>query len=199
MNLIESEDIFARYKCPKIKCIHQSHGYKAVTIIENTKEICAAINLKDPLILSVFFTHELHTGNVRYTNEKILIHGAHTNMELDPILNKYINLFSLCKKCALPETHFTTSTKDKKKRVYMSCDACGYEHQINHDRMSNIIRARLLLNPRQKIVDKKHTYNYKQSAVNNKDLTYEIDDGQWVGGVAVGELAADAASLPHTP
>eukprot|EP00163_Fabomonas_tropica_P009912 TRINITY_DN1984_c0_g1_i1.p1 TRINITY_DN1984_c0_g1~~TRINITY_DN1984_c0_g1_i1.p1 ORF type:complete len:400 (-),score=161.87 TRINITY_DN1984_c0_g1_i1:199-1398(-) len=57
-----------------------------------------------------------------------VVNGEHTQQMLSELLEKFIGKFVLCGKCRNPETDMTV---DKKKRIKMTCKACGETTQAD--------------------------------------------------------------------
>lgn len=61
--------------------------------------------------------------NVRFDNNNVILKGSINLNELETILEKYIEIHVLCKKCDNPET--TLRLSKNKKEYVKDCIACG--------------------------------------------------------------------------
>lgn len=119
LNIGGSSDPFHRYKMPSITIrIENKNG--GTTIIENIDKIAEKIN-RTPNEIQKVFSKSLSCC-VKYNNDKgIVIAAKKEQIELQNILNDYINKFVLCPICHIPETTMVIA----KKKTTLTCAACG--------------------------------------------------------------------------
>lgn len=108
-------DIFYRYKRPKLCVKYQGKGNGQKTIIENIDILSHSLSRENNEIMK-HFSYEIGTSY------KSNILNGHIDINyLEEVLNIYINKFILCNFCGNPETNYII----KKKNVYTNCKACG--------------------------------------------------------------------------
>ena len=164
INITTGDDIYARYKRPTLQIKVQGRGSNTDTIITNTNDIVKSLNI-EPSMLTHFYGKKLCTRSSYKAKEtQIVSHGQHSMMDLSVILNNYIDIFVLCDKCKLPETHLVVT----KKSVKLNCDACGHLHKIHgYEFITDALRA-------QKKSPKSTKRKTSESKESNKVSTAEI-------------------------
>ena len=119
------DDPSYRYKMPKIQAKIEGRGNGIKTVLLNIIELASSLK-RDPPEVTKYFGCELGAQTI-YTTEtgadRAIVNGAHSEMDLQKSLSKYIENFVLCKNCRLPETHY----KIKSGIVSQKCLACGHE------------------------------------------------------------------------
>jgi translation initiation factor 5 len=117
LNINNSDDIFYRYKMSPIKTIEQRANRLALL---NIDEISKQLNV-DTKILVKFISYELGTtcggsvGKWWITSRQI---------DVQPIIYKFIDIFILCSQCGNPETSIS-------KKLKRTCASCGYIEKLS--------------------------------------------------------------------
>lgn len=122
----KQNDEFFRYKMPKIELKHETNK----TIIVNIDNIAKSLHI-NPIYIMQFFGYELGTIS-KYNNKNSnlsYINGCHRLDNLSKVLNKFIEIFILCKQCKLPETEM----KIKTEKIKITCKACGYSTKLYNE------------------------------------------------------------------
>ena len=126
------DDPAYRYKMPKIQAKIEGRGNGIKTVLVNIIELAGALK-RDPPEVTKFFGCELGAQTIYSTDtgaDRAIVNGAHTEVDLQKSLAKYIEHFVLCRNCRLPETHY----KIKSGVVSQVCLACGnkFDCDLNH-------------------------------------------------------------------
>ena len=130
------EDPFYRYKMPILQIKIEGKGNGIKTIIPNLTAIADALGRHPDYILKFFgFIKGTATINDNKSN-RYIINGSHNINELNSVLDKFIELYILCKQCRNPETLLNVS----KEKIYLKCKACGVTNPINvENKLSSLI------------------------------------------------------------
>lgn len=76
-----------------------------------------------------FCGHELGAQSKFDPSEgKAIVNGAHTQQDLQVLIDKFIDKFVLCENCKLPEIDLVL----KKNSVAYRCNACGNQGQVDN-------------------------------------------------------------------
>jgi translation initiation factor 5 len=130
--LVAVDDPSYRYKMPKVQAKIEGRGNGIKTVLVNIVELAGALKREAPEVTK-FFGCELGAQTI-YTletgYERAIVNGAHSEMDLQKSLSRYIEFFVLCKSCRLPETYY----KIKSGIVSQNCLACGckFDCDLNH-------------------------------------------------------------------
>lgn len=119
------EDPSYRYKMPKIFGKVEGRGNGIKTVLVNVADIGLSLNREAPEITK-FFGCELGSQTT-FAEDRAIVNGSHRDSDLQVHLFKYIELFVLCKKCRLPETHY----KIKDGLISQKCLACGNKDGVD--------------------------------------------------------------------
>lgn len=116
-----------RYTMPRLICKTEGRGNGIRTNIVNMGDIARALK-RPPMYPTKFFGCELGAMSKFVDSEdKALVNGAHTEQDLDQILDKFIDMYVLCPKCELPEIDINV----KKNVLNFKCNACGEIGNLN--------------------------------------------------------------------
>mmetsp|Transcript_10537 Transcript_10537/g.14544 ORF Transcript_10537/g.14544 Transcript_10537/m.14544 type:complete len:415 (+) Transcript_10537:379-1623(+) len=157
------EDPSYRYKMPKILGKVEGRGNGIKTVLVNVADIGLSLNREAPEITK-FFGCELGSQTT-FAGDRAIVNGAHRDMDLQTHLFKYIELFVLCKKCRLPETHY----KIKDGLISQKCLACGNKdgvdmtHKLTAFILAQHKKAKELTKNDKKEKDKKDKKDVKKS------------------------------------
>lgn len=111
-----------RYKMPRLHAKIEGRGNGIKTAIVNMSDIAKALK-RPPEYCTKFCGCELGAlSKFDSVEGKAIVNGAHTEMVLQEIIDKFIDKFVLCPNCALPEADLHVS----KGRVRAKCNACGF-------------------------------------------------------------------------
>ena len=89
------------------------------TFFRNFKEIATQLNRQVSHFLK-YITNELGTaGNVQ--SGQAVFQGKHNKIQINKLLDRYVQDFVLCPECNKPETRFISQGRV----MVMKCDACG--------------------------------------------------------------------------
>lgn len=129
-------DIYYRYKMPVINIKIEGKGNGIRTVITNMGKIMKCLDR--PMEYAVkFIAYELGTKNkCNIEQDNCMFSGKHTQEYLSLQLDKFINLYILCKKCKNPETNLCV----KNNIILSNCKACGHVSTIKSlHKISNFI------------------------------------------------------------
>lgn len=114
-------DLFYRYKMPRLLVKVEGKGNGIKTVISNMLEISKALN-RPATYATKYFGCELGAQTqFDLKNERYIINGEHDSEKLQELLYGFIKKFVLCPKCENPETFFIV----KKQKISQSCKTCG--------------------------------------------------------------------------
>lgn len=135
MNIDGSDDIFYRYKMPKVDVKYE----KSCTVLYNLHKIAKSI-CRDASYLQKYLDLVLCTGS-KYDDRdnRCIFRGTH---DIDVIQNAIISFnkqFVLCQLCSNPETQFLNSRPTKKNKLKIKCNACGHSSKLHEDKMTSFI------------------------------------------------------------
>jgi len=116
-----------RYKMPLVFGKIEGRGNGIKTVIPNISEVALSLH-RPPGEVNKFFGCELG-AQTTYSAEtdRAVVNGAHTDVTLQQMMKKYIDVFVLCPSCGLPETDY----KIKDKSIWHRCAACGAKEQVD--------------------------------------------------------------------
>jgi len=115
------DDLFYRYKMPRLVAKVEGKGNGIKTVIANMSEIAKALN-RPPTYPTKYFGCELGAQtNFDHKNERFIVNGEHDAAKLQELLHGFIKKFVLCPECENPETVLTI----KGQKINQSCKACG--------------------------------------------------------------------------
>ncbi|KAL3802591.1 hypothetical protein ACHAW5_011346 [Stephanodiscus triporus] len=108
-----------RYKMPTVFGKLEGKGNGSKTVVPNISEVALSLH-RDRERLG-FFGCELGSQTT-YSAEtdRAIVNGHHTDIVLQQLMHKYIQLFVLCPNCNLPEAEY----KIKTGVIYHKCAAC---------------------------------------------------------------------------
>ena len=109
------EDPNYRYKMPLLQQRIEGKGMNIHTTLLNLKDVAKFLRISHEYILK-FFAYELGVQ----TNEKnsdIWINGEISQLDVQKVLDKFIDKFILCSNCKLPEMYLEVTEGDKEKQV----------------------------------------------------------------------------------
>lgn len=121
------EDPEYRYRMPVVYGKVEGRGNGIKTVIPNISEVALSLHRK-PSEVNKFFGCEL--GAQTSYNEKddrAVINGQHTDLELQNMIHKYVEAFVICPNCGLPETDY----KIRGGCIYHKCAACGSNEMLD--------------------------------------------------------------------
>jgi len=122
MNISKSqEDVFYRYKLPKLLTKIEGRGNGIKTVVVNMIEIARALKVH-PAYSTKFFGFELGAQS-RFEGDppRAIVNGAHTAVTMQNLLSKFIDIFVLCPRCKLPEIKLSVEGE----KIVIDCAACG--------------------------------------------------------------------------
>lgn len=123
------DDMFYRYKMPKLIAKVEGKGNGIKTVIVNMVEIAKALG-RPPTYPTKFFGCELGAQTqFDLKNERYIVNGSHDSSKLQDLLDSFIKKFVLCQQCFNPETKLMVN--QKKQTIGQQCAACGYVAQID--------------------------------------------------------------------
>eukprot|EP01055_Gregarina_sp_Pseudo9_P000409 Gregarina_sp_Pseudo_9__408@NODE_1268_length_1728_cov_55_270574_g1192_i0_p1_GENE_NODE_1268_length_1728_cov_55_270574_g1192_i0NODE_1268_length_1728_cov_55_270574_g1192_i0_p1_ORF_typecomplete_len442_score118_38eIF5_eIF2B/PF01873_17/3_3e38W2/PF02020_18/1_5e04W2/PF02020_18/4_7e13TFIIF_alpha/PF05793_12/0_012RhoGAP/PF00620_27/0_027RNA_polI_A34/PF08208_11/0_091Borrelia_P83/PF05262_11/0_07TIMELESS_C/PF05029_13/0_11SOBP/PF15279_6/1_7Spore_coat_CotO/PF14153_6/15DDRGK/PF09756_9/23_NODE_1268_length_1728_cov_ len=117
-----------RYKMPKLKAKIEGRGNGIKTNIMNMGDIARSLK-RPPEYPTKFCGCELGSASKFEGAEgKAIVNGAHTEADLQLLIDKFIDKFVLCPNCRLPEVDLMVS----KNRVKGKCNACGFSGDMDN-------------------------------------------------------------------
>ncbi len=118
-----------RYTMPALSIRHEGRGNGQKTVLLNLKDVSDAFD--HPLELLVRYIGIELSAQCRQESDssRVIVNGHYLPDQLAHVVNTYIDLFVLCPKCRLPETHLGI----RKDRVRHKCKSCGAKEVIESD------------------------------------------------------------------
>jgi len=146
-----ASDKYHRYQMPELQLKVEKPGTNGQrTVVLNIDLVCKSLKVP-PEWLSKFWGYEL-AGQSQFTQTEhggrtaCTIMGNHSRVQVEKVLEKFIQLYVLCPTCKLPETRISVKSKGAK----VKCASCGYVAPLKTGhRLDNFI----LKNPAKKIKD----------------------------------------------
>lgn len=109
-------DDFYRYQMPELSLVYEA-GLR--TIIANLQRIAKSLNCL-PIHIFKYIALQLGTHHT-FKDGKYILNGVHTLHQLNKYLDKFIDKYTLCHTCSLPEITLSKTLSKIKK----TCNACG--------------------------------------------------------------------------
>eukprot|EP00871_Galdieria_phlegrea_P005244 jgi/Galph1/5720/GphlegSOOS_G4302.1 len=127
-NITGGDDLFNRYKMPRLVAKVEGRGNGIKTRLVNCNQVARALH-RPPSYVCKFFGCELGAQTkIEEKSDVFIVNGAHEQQVLMEVLQKFIKMFVLCANCNLPETDLVV---DKKGNIKQICAACGHSEMVN--------------------------------------------------------------------
>lgn len=124
----DENDVFYRYKMPKLASKIEGKGNGIKTVIPNMVDIAKSLG-RPPTYPTKFFGFELGAQTqIDEKHSKYIVNGAHDAQKLFQLLSLFIEKFVLCPSCKNPETDLTLS---KDGFITRTCKACGQRSPVD--------------------------------------------------------------------
>lgn len=120
-----TNDAFYRYKMTPLSVSQEGKNQNTRTIIKNFTLICSELK-RDPMDIEKFIGYKLNL-RVKIEKKELMVHGNHTVMVLQNIINEYIKDYVLCGSCGNPETNICNN----KIINVLICCACGSSTEVS--------------------------------------------------------------------
>jgi len=121
------KDEHYRYQMPVVELKVEGKGNGIRTVISNMEAVMKALD-RDPEIGMRFLGIELG-ASTKCDNKKCVINGKYDEVQINAVLDKFIDQYVLCNKCNNPETNLAV----KGDTVGKLCKACGYRGKAASD------------------------------------------------------------------
>lgn len=125
------EDPRYRYTMPLLETRFEGRGIGIKTNLINIVPIAKALQVPVKYLLQ-FFTYDLGTKiTSQKQNDKIvsgLLNGEIQNSIINDSIDKFIDVYVLCKGCGFPEIVMTFPDK---KEFFKVCNSCGEKEEVN--------------------------------------------------------------------
>eukprot|EP00558_Chaetoceros_sp_UNC1202_P002487 CAMPEP_0197243180 /NCGR_PEP_ID=MMETSP1429-20130617/8702_1 /TAXON_ID=49237 /ORGANISM="Chaetoceros sp., Strain UNC1202" /LENGTH=410 /DNA_ID=CAMNT_0042703341 /DNA_START=398 /DNA_END=1630 /DNA_ORIENTATION=+ len=162
------EDPSYRYRMPPVVGKIEGKGNGIKTVIVNISDLALALK-RDPAEVNKFFGCEMGAQTTyNEADDRAVVNGAHTDVELQQCVHKYIEKFVLCPSCGLPETIY--SIKHKEWCVWHRCAACGAKETVD---MNHKLCAFIFAQDKKKKAEEK--LNKKKASKEGKDKDSDDD------------------------
>ena len=122
INSEHRNDPHCRYKMQAVSIKSVDQGQYAKTTIFNLKNISESLYQPEEIIFK-FIGYDLGTSG---DFKKMTLKGYYHPHEIQGSIDKYIQTFVLCSKCAIPEVDPELAGKKKRTTCTMHCAACGH-------------------------------------------------------------------------
>jgi translation initiation factor 2 beta subunit (eIF-2beta)/eIF-5 len=122
-------DIFYRYKMDPIKITKTGRSGNIHTNLDNIDKIASKINTSTDILLQYIGNTigcNINKDTKSGKNITYYLKGDYDATLIQEIIYKFINFASLCQECTIPEL----TPGIKKKKLYMSCSACGCSYEL---------------------------------------------------------------------
>jgi translation initiation factor 5 len=121
------EDPSYRYKMPTVVGKIEGRGNGIKTVIVNISELALSLH-RDAGEVNKFFGCEMGAQTTfNEEDDRAVVNGAHSDMEMQQCVHKYIEKFVLCPNCGLPETTYSI----KQGCIWHRCAACGAKEMVD--------------------------------------------------------------------
>jgi len=125
-----TNDMFYRYKMPKLVAKVEGTGNGIKTVIVNMTAIAKALN-RPPTYVTKFFGCELGAQvQMIAEDDRYIVNGAHDPEKLQTLLDGFIKRFVMCRNCDNPETKLSFRNRNGGE-IRQVCIACGHQCSIN--------------------------------------------------------------------
>lgn len=104
-----------RFEPPKF----ESHVQGTKTLVKNFSAVLKKLKREEKHLMK-FLTNDLAVP-ITYNEGKILISGKFSSIQLNTVLDNYLNQYVLCHECKKPDTKIIENQGIK----VLKCDACG--------------------------------------------------------------------------
>ena len=155
----DKNDSSYRYKMPSIEIHQTGKGNGCFTKLVNLPKISESLNYPVHILLKFI---GIYLGcNVNQKNN--IINGHHKDTEIQSIIFEFINNYSICPNCSIPELkpviqNFCGKMKKKKAKILFKCSSCGNSSNMSsskyYSKMFNQIVDYLLKNNNEWIKNK---------------------------------------------
>jgi len=126
----QTNDMFYRYKMPKLSAKVEGTGNGIKTVLVNVTAIAKALN-RPPTYVTKFFGCELGAQvQMNAKDDRYIVNGSHDGEKLQNLLDGFIKRFVLCPHCDNPETQLSFRKRNGGE-IHQVCAACGYQGTIN--------------------------------------------------------------------
>lgn len=134
INIQNIEDVYARYKMPKLQSRIKDKGKFAETFVSNLPELAKALKVNLPALIK----HIDSTLGSQFmlADKKDLssyyIKGRFSYEQLYEPVRSFIDQYVLCSKCGLPELNYVKDEKKKdSEKCSKVCKSCGNSVRID--------------------------------------------------------------------
>jgi len=125
----QTNDMFYRYKMPKLVAKVEGTGNGIKTVLVNVTAIAKALN-RPPTYVTKFFGCELGAQvQMNAKEDRYIVNGSHDCEKLQSLLDGFIKRFVLCPNCDNPETRLSFRKRNGGE-IHQVCAACGYQGTI---------------------------------------------------------------------
>ncbi|CAF1348043.1 unnamed protein product [Didymodactylos carnosus] len=125
-----TNDMFYRYKMPKLVAKIEGTGNGIKTVIVNMTQIAKALS-RPPTYVTKYFGCELGAQvQMIAKDDRYIVNGAHDAEKLQNLLDGFIKRFVLCPSCDNPETQLSFRNRNGGE-IRQVCIACGHQGGIN--------------------------------------------------------------------
>ena len=117
---VEATDEAGRFEVLKVKGHHEGTR----TIITNFAQVVSNVRRTSEHLLK-FLTKELaSSGEIK--GERLILSRKLASKDVNEKVERYVNLFVLCKKCKKPDTELDID----KGKAFLRCLACGNKYEV---------------------------------------------------------------------
>jgi len=116
-----------RYKMPVVYGKVEGRGNGIKTVIPNIAEVALSLHRAPAEVCKFFGTEIGAQTSYSEKDDRAVVNGQHTDVQLQNMIHKYIENFVICPICRLPETDY----KIKNGCIYHRCAACGATEMLD--------------------------------------------------------------------
>lgn len=128
---LQPSDLTSRYKCVQLQITHTGKNKMLKTVFSNVETVAKLMKVQADQIVK-FIGYELNTQcKIEKEIDQSYVSGHYDVSRLSDIMEKFINLFVLCRTCALPEVIYKFS--NTKGTIHTNCQACGTINDITNN------------------------------------------------------------------
>lgn len=155
----DKQDNSYRYKMQPIEIHQTGKGNGCFTKLVNLKNVSESLNYPTHILLKFIAIYLGSNANVKDN----IINGHHKSAEIQDVIFEFINNYSICPNCSIPELkpeiqNYSMKIKKKKAKLLFKCSSCGKKSDMcagkYYLKMSNHIIDYLIKNNNEWIKNK---------------------------------------------
>jgi translation initiation factor 5 len=127
-----SNDLFYRYKMPRVSVRHEGKTGGIRTVIANLVDVAASLK-RSPAHILKFMSYKL-AAQSKADGQRYIINGKHDTHKIQELVYDFVDAFVMCPGCDNPETFFLNEGG-----LVMECLACGKKSRVEEAKLNSAI------------------------------------------------------------